>query len=210
MCGWGKWRLFGDGDKATDGTRVSAVVIGSTRRRRGVWSVVIFAQRCGVVCGGVHVRLLKRWWEVVGPLIRQQIVLIQSLWRKTNKGVLDELRVANNYPSVSEMKHHWSHSLQTSCDLENFKNRIWECWKHTARSHTFRKHFSLTHVNSYPASALKVQGVISAPLACLSSSAPLVCLSKYCLDSRPMAWVCRSQNLIMKERLEPHLRTRIT
>lgn len=83
VCGWEKWRILGgdvqSGLKATDGTRVSAVVIGSTGRGRGVWAVVIFAQRCGVVRGGVHVCLLKWRREVVGPLVRQQIVLIQSL-----------------------------------------------------------------------------------------------------------------------------------
>lgn len=88
MCGWEKRRGFRrrcperpchHGDKAMDSIRVSAVVIGSAGRGGGVWAVVIFAQRCGVVRGGVHVCLLKRRREVVGPLVRQQIVLIQSL-----------------------------------------------------------------------------------------------------------------------------------
>lgn len=58
---------------------VVAVVVGPAWRRGGVWLVVVFAERCGIVGGGVDVRLLERRWVKVGSFIWQQVVLVQRL-----------------------------------------------------------------------------------------------------------------------------------
>ena len=58
---------------------VVAVVIGPAGGGGGVRPVVVFPQGCGVVGGGVHVGLLKRRWIEVGPLVWQEIVLVQGL-----------------------------------------------------------------------------------------------------------------------------------
>lgn len=58
---------------------VVAVVVGPAWRRGGVWLVVVFAECCGIVGGGVDIRLLERRWVKVGSFIWQQVVLVQCL-----------------------------------------------------------------------------------------------------------------------------------
>lgn len=62
---------------------VVAVVIRPAWWRGRVGLVVIFAERCGIVGGGVDVCLLKRSWIEIGPFIWQQVVLVQCLeWQQ--------------------------------------------------------------------------------------------------------------------------------
>lgn len=58
---------------------VVAIVIGPAGRGGRVGLVVILAQRCGVVGGGVDVCLLERRWVEVRPLVWQKVVLVQRL-----------------------------------------------------------------------------------------------------------------------------------
>lgn len=58
---------------------VVAVVVGPAGRGGGVGLVVVLAQRCGVVGGGVDVGLLQRRLVDVGPLVWKQVVLVQRL-----------------------------------------------------------------------------------------------------------------------------------
>lgn len=50
---------------------VSAGVVVSAGGGGGVRSIVIFSQRCGVIGGGVDIRLLDLWREEVGSFIWQ-------------------------------------------------------------------------------------------------------------------------------------------
>lgn len=62
--------------------RVSAivsVVVGPARWWGWVGLVVKFAERCGIVGGGVDVCLLERCWVEIGSFIWQQVVFIQCL-----------------------------------------------------------------------------------------------------------------------------------
>lgn len=60
---------------------VVAVVVGPARRGGGVGLVVVLAERGGIVGGGVDVCLLQRRLVDVGPLVGQQVVLVQRLER---------------------------------------------------------------------------------------------------------------------------------
>lgn len=61
---------------------VVAVVVGPARRGGGVGLVVVLAERRGVVGGRVDVCLLQRRLVDVGPLVGQQVVLVQRLERQ--------------------------------------------------------------------------------------------------------------------------------
>lgn len=82
------WRCGGErrGQESRCWGRVSAVVavvVGPARRGGGVGLVVVLAERRGVVGGGVDVCLLERRLVDVGPLVRQQVVLVQRLeWQR--------------------------------------------------------------------------------------------------------------------------------
>lgn len=70
------------------GGRVSAVVavvVGPARRGGGVGLVVVLAERGGIVGGGVDVGLLQRRLVDVGPLVREQVVLVQRLERRQGR-----------------------------------------------------------------------------------------------------------------------------
>lgn len=58
---------------------IVSVIVGPARRRGRVGLVVEFAERRGVVGGGVDVRLLERRRVEIGSFIRQQVVFIQCL-----------------------------------------------------------------------------------------------------------------------------------
>lgn len=58
---------------------VVVLVVGPAWRRGGVGLVVVFAECCGIVGGGVDVCLLQRRWVEVGSFIWQQVVLVQCL-----------------------------------------------------------------------------------------------------------------------------------
>lgn len=86
--GWGGVERFGGqwqgGWRAAPGwgeyvSAVVAVVIGPTGRRGGVGLVVVFAERCGVVGGGVDISLLEGSGIEIGAFIWQQVVLVERL-----------------------------------------------------------------------------------------------------------------------------------
>lgn len=58
---------------------VVTVVVGSARRRGGVWLVVELSERRGIVGGGVDVGLLEGRRVQVGSFIWKQVVLVQCL-----------------------------------------------------------------------------------------------------------------------------------
>lgn len=83
-CPWGgggrRWGEAGSGELwAGRVSAVVAVVVGPARRGGGVGLVVVLAERGGIIGGRVDVGLLQRRLVDVGPLVGEQVVLVQRL-----------------------------------------------------------------------------------------------------------------------------------